>query len=169
MATNATTQLDVVRHMVYRHFSLKHILSVMHHLDYEWHRKPNETVCLVDMHTLYYFGAALREKIAMHVIPSKNCDSVIACVLDIYPSREVKRIVRWFVTEYIVDNKNDDYGGLLGFTGFAANFGWKEMIVKDVMLPHATLIIDPHDLQVWRHDYFPTETAPPPTDGPRNT
>lgn len=81
------------------------------------------------MHTLYYFGAALREKIAMHVIPSKNCDSVIACVLDIYPSREVKRIVRWFVTEYIVDNKNDDYGGLLGFTGFAANFGWKEMIV----------------------------------------
>ncbi|KAH7710181.1 hypothetical protein AAVH_22546 [Aphelenchoides avenae] len=187
MATNAATQLDVVRHMVYRHFSLKHILAVMHHLDYEWHRFDNipdrellaegnllalnETVCLVDMHTLHYFGAALREKIAMHVIPSKDSDSVIDYVLDIYPSREVKRLVLWFGTEYIVDNNHDDYGGLLDFLGhhFASNFGWIELIVvappyaqthretwtdnvlgllvqKDVMLPHARLIIDPHDL-----------------------
>ncbi|KAH7719680.1 Pao retrotransposon peptidase family protein-like protein [Aphelenchoides avenae] len=200
IATNAGTHLDVVRHMVYRHFGLKHVLSVLHNFEYEW--EPfghisdrdllaegdllplNKTIIFVDEYTLHYFGAALKEKVWMILLPTKSSATVIDKLLDKYPSREVQRIVFWFGTEYIVDSNNEDFGGLMGFLShhFAEYFGHAEQFViappyaqthdvtwtgnvlgllvqKNVMLPHARLAIDPHDLQLWRHQHHPTSTA----------
>ncbi|KAH7710608.1 Integrase core domain containing protein [Aphelenchoides avenae] len=144
----------------------------------------NKTICFVDKYSDHDFGAALHPRTRFHLVSETDCAKMLDHIMDLYPSHEVDRIIWWFGTEYMVDYGQDDYGTVVAFLShhFAAYFGYPEQIViappyahsrcdtwsknvlgllaqKEVLLPHARLIIAPHDLQVWRRDYFPTATA----------
>ncbi|KAH7710259.1 hypothetical protein AAVH_22462 [Aphelenchoides avenae] len=191
MVLNATPALDAVRQMVYGQYAVKHVLAVMNDAadTFEWKSLADtpdrdlldvtdilslaKTIIFADKYTVRDFGAAMKEKIRLHTIPSTDIKTAIHHAIRQYPSYEVDRVIFWFGTDYIVNLNNDDYGTLIGYLShhYAAHLGYPEQIViappyarthadswtknvlgllvqKEELLPHARLIIDAHDLRM---------------------
>ncbi|KAH7710110.1 integrase core domain protein [Aphelenchoides avenae] len=136
----------------------------------------HSTVCFVDQTTYDAFHEKLASSARMIVLPAGDADVVYYFVSDYYPANVVRQVFFWFGRDYIRAKQNDyrDLAAELCHL-YTAHFGNVEQFVvlppymrdfrrawtagplaffaqREKLVPHARVILDPLDLQLWEAD-----------------
>ncbi|KAH7720539.1 hypothetical protein AAVH_11965 [Aphelenchoides avenae] len=131
------------------------------------------TVCFVDQYISEAFGSNLRPSVDMFVVPDADTDAIRAFIRRFYPTGAVQRVVFWFGRRFLLSRRSD-YRDLVASLchHYSVYFGrlhqyivlppfirdrfnlWTDgplatFIQRDVVAPHARVVLDHDDLHHW--------------------